>query len=112
MIEKLQGGAKLAASAMSDSRQYVDDSVSHARGAGEALQSIVSAIATITDMNTQIATAAEEQSTVSEEINTNIVNISHAAEQTANGTNISSQESENLAHMAKRLSVLVQEFKI
>ncbi|ABZ74635.1 methyl-accepting chemotaxis sensory transducer [Shewanella halifaxensis HAW-EB4] len=112
MIEKLQGGAKLAASAMSDSRQYVDDSVSHARSAGEALQSIVVAIATITDMNTQIATAAEEQSTVSEEINANIVNISHAAEQTANGTNISSQESENLAHMAKRLSVLVQEFKI
>ncbi|GIU14082.1 MULTISPECIES: methyl-accepting chemotaxis protein [unclassified Shewanella] len=112
MIEKLQGGAKLAANAMSDSRQYVDDSVSHARGAGEALQSIVTAIATITDMNTQIATAAEEQSTVSEEINANIVNISHAAEQTANGTNISSKESENLAVMAKRLSVLVQEFKI
>ncbi|MEZ9594013.1 methyl-accepting chemotaxis protein [Shewanella sp. 10N.261.52.F9] len=112
MIEKLQGGAKLAADAMSDSRQYVDDSVNHARSAGEVLQSIAKAIATITDMNTQIATAAEEQSTVSEEINTNIVNISNAAEQTAVGTNTSSQESENLANMAQRLSGLVQEFKI
>ncbi|MCK8045020.1 methyl-accepting chemotaxis protein [Shewanella sp. 1CM18E] len=112
MIEKLQGGAKSAADAMTDSRQYVDDSVSHARSAGEVLQSIAKAIATITDMNTQIATAAEEQSTVSEEINTNIVNISNAAEQTAEGTNISSKEGENLAVMAQRLSVLVQEFKI
>ncbi|WP_108944996.1 methyl-accepting chemotaxis protein [Shewanella halifaxensis] len=112
MIEKLQGGAKSAANAMSDSRQYVDDSVNHARSAGEVLESIAKAIATITDMNTQIATAAEEQSTVSEEINTNIVNISNAAEQTAEGTNISSKESENLAIMAQRLSVLVQEFKI
>ncbi|ABV89506.1 methyl-accepting chemotaxis protein [Shewanella pealeana] len=112
MIEKLQGGAKLAADAMSDSRQYVDDSVNHARSAGEVLQSIAKAIATITDMNTQIATAAEEQSTVSEEINTNIVNISNAAEETAAGTMSSSQESENLAQMAKRLSGLVQEFKI
>ena len=112
MIEKLQGGAKLAANAMSDSRQYVDDSVNHARSAGEVLQSIAKAIATITDMNTQIATAAEEQSTVSEEINANIVNISNAAEQTAVGTNTSLQESENLANMAQRLSGLVQEFRI
>ncbi|MCL1140914.1 methyl-accepting chemotaxis protein [Shewanella pneumatophori] len=112
MIEKLQGGAKSAANAMTDSRQYVDDSVNHARSAGEVLQNIAKAIATITDMNTQIATAAEEQSTVSEEINTNIVNISNAAEQTAEGTNISSKEGENLAVMAQRLSVLVQEFKI
>ncbi|GIU47253.1 hypothetical protein TUM4438_25830 [Shewanella sairae] len=112
MIEKLQGGAKLAADAMSDSRQYVDDSVNHARSAGEVLQSIATAIATITDMNTQIATAAEEQSTVSEEINTNIVNISNAAEQTAEGTSVSSKEGENLALMAQRLSVLVREFKI
>ncbi len=112
MIEKLQGGAKLAADAMSDSRQYVDDSVNHARSAGEVLQSIATAIATITDMNTQIATAAEEQSTVSEEINTNIVNISNAAEQTAEGASVSSKEGENLALMAQRLSVLVREFKI
>ncbi|GIU10024.1 methyl-accepting chemotaxis protein [Shewanella glacialipiscicola] len=112
MIERLQGGAKLATNAMQDSRQYVDDSVNHTRSTGEVLQSIATAIATITDMNSQIATAAEEQNAVSEEINTNIVNISNAAEQTAEGANTSSQQSENLANMAKRLSVLVQEFRI
>ncbi|WOT06834.1 methyl-accepting chemotaxis protein [Shewanella youngdeokensis] len=112
MIEKLQSGAKLAANAMTDSRQYVDDSVNHARSAGDALQNIVKAIATITDMNTQIATAAEEQTAVSEEINVNIVNINHAAEETAQGSQTSSLESKNLLGMAQRLSVLVKEFRI
>ncbi|CAM3454112.1 methyl-accepting chemotaxis protein [Shewanella violacea] len=112
MIEKLQGGAKTAVSVMSDSRKYADDSVSHAKSAGEALQMITQSIGTITDMNTQIATAAEEQSAVSEEINANIVNINHAAEEAAEGANSTSTESERLAEMAKELQRLVQQFKI
>ncbi|AQS40681.1 methyl-accepting chemotaxis protein [Shewanella psychrophila] len=112
MIEKLQGGAKTAVSVMSDSRKYADDSVSHAKSAGEALQMITQSIGTITEMNTQIATAAEEQSAVSEEINANIVNINHAAEEAAEGANSTSTESERLAEMAKELQLLVQQFKI
>ncbi|ABV39065.1 methyl-accepting chemotaxis sensory transducer [Shewanella sediminis HAW-EB3] len=112
MIEKLQGGAKVAVSVMADSRKYVDDSVSNAKSAGEALQMITQSIGKITDMNTQIATAAEEQSAVSEEINANIVNINHAAEEAAQGANSTSSESERLAEMAKQLELLVQQFKI
>jgi len=112
MIEKLQGGAKVAVNVMSDSRKYADDSVSNAKSAGEALQMITQSIGKITDMNTQIATAAEEQSAVSEEINANIVNINHAAEEAAQGANATSSESERLAEMAKQLELLVQQFKI
>jgi methyl-accepting chemotaxis protein len=112
MIEKLQSGAKVAVSVMSDSRKYADDSVSHAKSAGEALEMITQSISTITEMNTQIATAAEEQSAVSEEINGNIVNINHAAEEAAEGANSTSTESERLAEMAKELQLLVHQFKI
>ncbi|SQH74471.1 Methyl-accepting chemotaxis protein [Shewanella benthica] len=112
MIEKLQAGAKTAVSVMSDSRKYADDSVSHAKSAGEALQMITQSIGIITEMNTQIATAAEEQSAVSEEINANIVNINHAAEEATEGANSTSSESERLAEMAQELQLLVQQFKI
>lgn len=46
-------------------------------------------------MNIQIATAAEEQSQVSEEINRNIVNIRDIVASTAEGTNQTSQASKN-----------------
>ena len=112
MIEKLQSGTKVAVNVMSDSRKYADDSVNHAKSAGDALKMITESIGTITEMNTQIATAAEEQSAVSEEINANIVNISHAAEEAAEGANSTSTESERLAEMAKELQLLVQQFKL
>lgn len=112
MIEKLQGGAKQAVQVMLDSQQYADDSVAQAKSAGEVLQNITAAVSTITDMNRQIATAAEEQSAVSEEINCNIVNINVAADETSQGAKSTSAESEKLAQMAQRLSDLVQTFKI
>lgn len=112
MIEKLQGGAKQAVQVMLDSQQYADDSVEQAKSAGEVLQNITAAVSTITDMNRQIATAAEEQSAVSEEINCNIVNINVAADETSQGAKSTSAESEKLAQMAQRLSDLVQTFKI
>ncbi|MGL4447291.1 MAG: methyl-accepting chemotaxis protein, partial [Shewanella sp.] len=104
MIEKLQGGAKQAVQVMLDSQQYADDSVAQAKSAGEVLQNITAAVSTITDMNRQIATAAEEQSAVSEEINCNIVNINVAADETSQGAKSTSAESEKLAQMAQRLS--------
>ncbi|MGL5409237.1 MAG: methyl-accepting chemotaxis protein [Shewanella sp.] len=112
MIEKLQGGAKQAVQVMLDSQQYADDSVEQAKSAGEVLQNITAAVSTIMDMNRQIATAAEEQSAVSEEINCNIVNINVAADETSQGAKSTSAESEKLAQMAQRLSDLVQTFKI
>ncbi|MEC4726326.1 methyl-accepting chemotaxis protein [Shewanella sp. D64] len=112
MIEKLQSGTKTAVKVMSESRQYADDSVQHAKSAGDVLKLMTASISKITDMNTQIATAAEEQSAVSEEINTNIVNIHHAAEQTAAGAKSTKSESERLAEMAIQLDELVSQFKI
>lgn len=112
MIERLQSGARNAVLVMNKSREQATDSVDHAGKAGSALTTITAAVTSIRDMNIQIATAAEEQSQVSEEINRNIVNIRDIVASTAEGTNQTSQASEELAQLAGDLQSLVGEFKI
>ena len=75
MIQQLQQGTRDVVKVMQDSQDRTDDSVRHARQAAEALESITQAVSVINDMNTQIASAAEEQSAVAEDINRNVANI-------------------------------------
>src|SRR5690606_39465438 len=71
VIEQLQSGARNAAEVMHRGRAQVDSSVLQAQQAGSSLTSITIAVASISDMNTQIASAAEQQSAVSDEISQN-----------------------------------------
>jgi len=112
MIEKLQTGTDKAVSAMLDSQTYVEKGVTSAESAGLALDSITESVSAISDMNTQIATAAEEQSKVSEEININIVNINDAAEITSKGASSTSQDSKEVATHSQDLAQIVSKFKI
>ncbi|MFP3520531.1 methyl-accepting chemotaxis protein, partial [Pseudomonas sp. SIMBA_077] len=52
---------------MEDSQHKTDQSVEHAAKAAQALETITQAVSVINDMNTQIASAAEELSAVTEE---------------------------------------------
>ncbi len=83
MIERLQSGAQDAVKAMEQGRSRAQVGVEQAAEAGTSLETIAQAVGTISDMNTQIATAAEEQSVVAEEINLNIVSISDMADKIA-----------------------------
>ncbi|PSW18179.1 methyl-accepting chemotaxis protein [Photobacterium sanctipauli] len=75
MIEQLQEGAQSAVSVMGQSQHTASTTVAKSQEADEALVKISDAIQQINDMNLQIASAAEEQSLVAEEINTNTLNI-------------------------------------
>lgn len=75
MIEQLQSGAHSVSVVMSESKNTAIEAVNKAQEADKAIISIRSAIARITDMNIQIASAAEEQSLVAEEINSNTIKI-------------------------------------
>jgi methyl-accepting chemotaxis protein len=77
MIEKLQTGAQQAVKVMSSSQKNSEETVEQADIAGNSLDAIVGSIDIINDMNIQIATAATEQSQVSEDVN---VNVQHIAE--------------------------------
>ncbi|MBP7664587.1 MAG: methyl-accepting chemotaxis protein, partial [Shewanella sp.] len=79
MIATLQQGVKEAVNAMEIGINQVDDANDKANQAGQALKEIVSSVDSITELNTHIATAAEEQSSVAESINRSIIAISDIA---------------------------------
>jgi len=111
MIERLQGNASGAVKVMEKGREQAKGSVEQAARAGQSLETITGSVARITDMNTQIASAAEEQSAVAEEINRNVVNISQAVDETASGSQQISTASEELARLAAELQSMVGQFR-
>ena len=112
MIERLQSRSSDAVNVMEQGRQRAEKTVEQAALAGESLDAITKAVASINEMNTLIAAAAEEQSAVSEEINKNVVNINDLADDSVNGAQKTTTESEALAALAQRLHDLVSQFKV
>lgn len=100
MIEQLQSGATAVSGAMNMSKETASIAVERAQDANNALDSIRAAIQQISDMNIQIASAAEEQSLVAEEINNNTVKIKDLSTQVsdaADNANIAMQaQTENI----------------
>ncbi len=111
MIESLQNGASDAEGVMVSSREYAQSTVEQAGKAGGALEAITRAVSTIREMNTQIATAAEEQSSVSEEINRNIVRIQQLAQDTDENIGRATEQSDNLSVRGQQLREFVSQFK-
>jgi methyl-accepting chemotaxis protein len=112
MIERLQSAAGKAMEVMQTGRTYAErgvDQVTHAR---ESIEAISNVISTINDMNTQIATASEEQSSVSEEMNRNIVSINDVSDQTMEGVKHMMSANERLMQQAHQLNRLVEKFKL
>ncbi len=112
MISRLQNGATKAVHVMEAGKEKSRLGVEHAAAAGKALVTINEAVERITGMNTQIANAAEEQSSVTEEINRNISNINQVAEQSTVGANQIAQASDDLASLADQLKGMVERFKV
>lgn len=112
MILQLQGGSNEAVTAMKLGQEQVQSTVKMADLTSEALTSIGKAIIVIRDMNTQIATATEEQSSVAQEITSNVVNISEVSRASVEAMEQLSQSSQDLTKMAKDMSLQVAHFKI
>ncbi len=112
IIERLQNGAKNAVLVMDGGKQKAQVSVDRAKSAGESLVAITSAVASISDMNTQIASAAEEQSAVTEEINKNILEITALSDETAHLSSQAAQTSMTMSDHAQELDHIVGNFKL
>jgi len=112
MIERLQQASRRAVSVMEDSRKHAEDSRSRALEAGQALDAIATAVTTLNDVNTQVASSAEEQSMVAEEMNRNVTSISDAAEGNARIALQTTEASEQLARLAAELQELVGHFRV
>jgi methyl-accepting chemotaxis protein len=112
MISKLQSGADNAVKVMATGKEMTQVGVEQAGTAGKAMQKINEAVARISEMNTQIASAAEEQSSVTEEINRSIISINQVAEQSAAGAQQTTTASNDLARLAEQLKGLVDRFRV
>ncbi|TNF18963.1 MAG: methyl-accepting chemotaxis protein [Vibrionaceae bacterium] len=104
MIEQLQAGASSVSVAMNESKSTAEDAVAKSQLADAALQRIRNAIQQISDMNIQIASAAEEQSLVAEEINNNTVKIKDLSTQVSE-----SAEEANIAMQVQTENVREQD---
>ncbi|MGF1721974.1 methyl-accepting chemotaxis protein [Vibrio kyushuensis] len=111
MIESLQSKVESASQVMQSSQEKVRTSVELASQSGESLQSITEMASDISNMIIQIATAAEEQAAVSEEINRNAVNINTISQQSAEGADTIFKETDQLADVTTRLKNIVDRFK-
>jgi len=112
IIERLQQGAVNAVNVMAAGQQRAGQSVEMAEKVGESLATIAEAVATIKDMNSMIASAAEEESAVANEINRNVISISEMVVENANGAQEVARNSQQLASVANHLEQLVAQFKV
>lgn len=83
-----------------------------AESADQGLNLMNDSIRQIVEMNIQIATATEEQSTTAKDISASVVNISDAAEQTAKGAEDNAQTSQSLRQQAEQQHQLVNRFQL
>ena len=112
MIGGIQQGTDRAVQAMQRSNDQARSTLVVAEAAGEALNQIAAAIATISERNLLVASASEEQAQVAREVDRNLVNIRDLSMQTSAGANQTSAASQELAQLAVGLRTLVTRFSV
>lgn len=112
MIDRLQQGTQDAVTAMRRSSDAGDTTSSQANQAGASLDAIAGLIGTINAMNAQIASAAEEQTAVAEEINRSVHQIAVAVDSVAEETRHGAETARSLSRLGDSLGGLVRQFRI
>ncbi|WP_281545352.1 methyl-accepting chemotaxis protein [Grimontia sp. SpTr1] len=112
MIDDLQKEAQSAVEAMESSQQLTFQGADASQNASSALMQINEQIVLISDINTQVATATEEQSTVVADINRNIEDINETTQQTADTAENMARASDELRELSHTLDELVKRFKL
>jgi len=112
IISSLQGRTKEIVSHMAICRTQGTDSAEQASSAGQMLEEITQDVSTIMEMNTAIAAAIKEQSTVASEVNQHVVEIRDVAEQAGSISHQNAEMSEELSQQAMVLNKEVSQFKV
>ena len=111
-IDMFQQDSKSAVAQMETSRERTQEVVVTTHEIDELLDNIAKEIAHINEVNTQVATATEQQTTVVEDISKNINDISASSEDTLHATHILVEVSERLDKLAHELSNEVNRFTL
>lgn len=112
MLSELHKLVAQAVKTMEESQQSCVRSVDSSRAISESLGSVTSAVTAINDMSTQIATAATEQSSVTEEINRNVYAIQEIVNELLHSSEDAARVSQTVSQEGTKLGKLVGQFKI
>jgi methyl-accepting chemotaxis protein len=112
LVTRLQSGAQASVAQIQSSGELVKLAVSDALQTEGALGSIAAAVSMIQQMNQQIAAAAEEQSSVAEEINRSVTSIRASADQSALAMQGNAASSIELASLGMELKAMVGHFRL
>ena len=112
LITNLVNSAETSVASMETGTKLAEQTLERAQLAGTAIQEMSEGVEEIRRHNSQIATAAEEQSSVAEEINQNVTLIRDVGDQSAASTEQVSAASEELARLAEGLNTQVARFKV
>ncbi|WP_221798717.1 methyl-accepting chemotaxis protein [Oceanobacter mangrovi] len=111
-ISEFNKGTADVVSTVLKSRERAQAGISKVRDASSALQVIYENITSISDLNNQVATAAEQQSYAAEEINRNIVRVNELADSSRSQAAQAAEASQALAALATRLTDTVEKFTV
>lgn len=112
MIKVIQQETNRAVQAMEAGVLEVERGTGEAARSGDALQEILSQISDVTSQLNQISTAAEEQTSTTNTISSNMHRILNTVDLTVESSKETSKEATELAHMAGGLSSQIAKFKI
>jgi methyl-accepting chemotaxis protein len=111
-IKGLQADADNAVSSMNDVSQQANEKAEDVTNVASLLVEITSQISELDDLNTQIASAAQQQNLAADEINVNVVNISDVAEKSSEDAIRGKEISEELLELAYELNKQLSQFKM
>ncbi len=112
MIERLEQGAQQAVGVMNESKISGEKTIIQAGTAASSLSEIRNSIGMMNEMNTQIATAASQQSQVSEEVNQNVQRIAESTMQMVEMASSAENACMALAEQCEMLDGLVSQFEV
>jgi len=112
MISRLQSGVNDAVAAMTRSHEATEQTVHKSGDVSQALDRIAAGISEIVDMSHQIAQAAEEQSAVAGNVNSNVARIGELGDSTADNADETLGSSRRMSELTSTLQRLVEAFKV
>ncbi|HGS4650761.1 TPA: methyl-accepting chemotaxis protein [Vibrio cholerae] len=112
IIEELQTQSTMANDSMQTSLDMLTQNKALTAKANDALVGITESVSDINDSNAQVATAAEQQSHVTQDINRNVSNMSTLVHQNVTGISQSASASNELSHLAEKQKVQLSFFKL
>ena len=112
MIARLQEGASQAAEVIEKGSHQIKRTTEQSDKAGDGVRDISALVSVISDMNLQIASAVEQQSSVTQEINRSIETIERLSEEGNTAAEKSSDSAQQQSESSSALLALINKFTL